>query len=316
MKTKAVYVLISPKTDYHLEMMLLSALSLRAHNPDMGIVVLTDIETKERLARSILLENLAVVEVNIPDNYSPMQKSRFLKTRIRDFVDGPFLYLDTDTLVCGKLDTLDSLTYGVAMVSDNNGGLSISASHTIELCIKAGFNLLERQPYFNGGVMFVSNSPEGRSLFTNWHRRWLESVNKGVSLDQPALCQANVDSGLIIREIPGIYNWQVMNGYIPHWEDARILHYYGSPIALRVIPHHLRQFGADEMIRRVIMASPFQLFSLFTISENKLSEYLVSDILGIYHNYPNFFRILSRLARLFIKPYISASAIKSRIFAR
>ena len=116
------------------------------------------------------------------------------------------------------------------------------------------------------------------------------------------------------REIPGVYNWQVMAGYIPHWEDARVLHYYGSAIALKLIPNHFRQHGTDEMIQRLIMASPFQLFSLFTISEKKLSEYLVSDILGIYHNYPNYYRIVSRLMQCFLKPYIWASAIKNRIF--
>lgn len=315
MKTSVVYVLISQETDYYLEMMLLSALSLRVHNPDIRIVVLTDIETKERLTSSIILEHMAVVDVGIPDNYSPMQKSRFLKTRIRDFVEGPFLYLDTDTIVCGKLDMVDSFTNGVAMASDIFGNLSLSAPTTLELCQKAGFDKLEMQPYFNGGVMFVSDGPVGRTLFDNWHRRWLESVNKGISLDQPALCQANVDSGLIIHEIPWIYNWQVMTGFLPHWEDAKVLHYYGSLVALKVIPHHFRQFGTDEMIRRIITASPFQLYSLFTISEKKLSEYLVSDILGVYHNYPNYFRIVSRLSRFFLKPYIWASSIKNRIFA-
>ena len=254
MKTKAVYVLISQETDYHLEMMLLSALSLRAHNPDIEIVVLTDIATKERLTESILLDYMDVVDVCVPENYSPMQKSRYLKTMIRDFVEGPFLYLDTDTVVCRNVGEVDSFASGVYMVSDCHGDLLLSAPTTLELCQKAGFTTLKGRPYFNSGVMFVSNDSEGRTLFDNWHRRWLESVEKGISLDQPALCQANVDSGLIIREIPGVYNWQVLAGYIPHWEDARVLHYYGSAIALKLIPNHFRQHGTDEMIQRLIMA--------------------------------------------------------------
>lgn len=316
MKTKAVYVLISQETDYHLEMMFLSALSLRAHNPEMEIVVLTDLETKERLTTLSLLEHMVLVDVVVPDNFSPMQKSRYLKTRIRDFVEGPFLYLDTDTVICGKLDEIDSLANGVAMVSDYNGALSLSSPSTLELCQNAGFDKLEGMPYFNGGVMYVSNGHLGRTLFDNWHRRWLESVNNGVSLDQPALCQANVDCGLIIHEIPGVFNWQIMAGFIPHWEEARVLHYYGSPLARRWIPNHFRQFGTDEMIQRFLKASPFQLYSLFTIPEKKLSEYLLSDILGAYHNYPNYFRMASRLARVFLKPYIWASSIKNKVFAR
>ena len=312
MKTKAVYVLISQETDYHLEMLLLSALSLRGHNPDMEIVVLTDIETRKKLTASLLPGRTAIVAVEVPGHYSSLQKSRYLKTRIRDFVDGSFLYLDTDTVICGSLDDLDSFADGVYMVSDYNGDVLMSDPKTLELCQKAGFYELERNPYFNGGVMIVSNNPEGRHFFDNWHRRWLESVEKGVSLDQPALCQANVDCGLVIHELPGIYNWQVMAGFIPHWEDAIILHYYGSPIALKLIPDHLRQFGADGMIQSIISASPFQLYSLFTIPEGKLNDYLVSDILGVYHNYPNYFHIVSRLARVFLKPYIKASAIKKR----
>lgn len=314
MKTKAVYVLISQETDYHLEMMFLSALSLRAHNPDIEIVVVTDIATKERLTESIRLDYMDVVDVDVPENYSPMQRSRYLKTMIREYVEGSFLYLDTDTVVCGNVSEVDSFASGVSMVSDLHGNLLLSAPTSLELCQKAGFNMLKGRPYFNGGVMFVSNDPEGRTLFDNWHRRWLESVEKGISLDQPALCQANVDSGLIIREIPGVYNWQIMAGLIPHWEEARVLHYYGSPIALKMIPNHFRQYGTDEMIQRIIRASPFQLYSLFTISEKKLSEYLVSDILGVYHNYPNYYRFVSRIAQCFFKPYIWASAIKNRLF--
>lgn len=311
MKTKAVYVLISQETDYHLERLLLSAYSLRVHNPDMGIVIVTDPETKERLAGAELPNHVEIVAVIIPDKYQQMQKSRFLKTRLREFVSGPFLYLDTDTLICGSLEDVDIFDVDLALVTDRNRKPPLLA-HTLpfELCQKAGFDDLEGKPYYNSGIMFVSDSTSSKQFFENWHHRWTESLENGISLDQPALCMANVDTGLLIRELPGVYNWQVLAGAIPDYENARIIHYYGCRIGRRLLPEHLRQHGIDNQINRVVLASPYRIYSLFSAPDAKLCEFLTSDMLGLFLDYPNFYNIAVPIVKSFLKPYIWLSTIK------
>ena len=120
MKTKAAYVLISQETDYYYERLRLSIYTLLAHNPDMEVVILTDGETQVRLKNPEFPENVNVFVVMIPDSLEQMQKSRYLKTRMCHWIKGPFVYLDTDTLICGKLDAFDSLNADIGMIANGN----------------------------------------------------------------------------------------------------------------------------------------------------------------------------------------------------
>ena len=190
MKMKVVYVLVSQETDYFLERLLLSLYSLRVHNPDIDVLILSDNDTKMRLNNSGLPDRVEILVVEIPDSFEQMQKSRYIKTCIRNVLKGgSFLYLDTDTIICDKLEDITYFNADIAMVADGNGALPLSSSDfaSINYCQKAGFGNMVGEPYFNSGVMYVSDSLESEDFFCKWHHRWRESVERGISFDQPAL---------------------------------------------------------------------------------------------------------------------------------
>ena len=103
MKTKIVYVLVSQESDFYYEMLLLSLHSLRLYHSreDTEVVVVMDQDTHTRLQemRATLLKEITPLPVDVPSDYSIKQRSRYLKTNLRELLRGDFLYLDTDTVL-------------------------------------------------------------------------------------------------------------------------------------------------------------------------------------------------------------------------
>ena len=102
MTTKIVYVLTSSSKDTYLERTLISAFSARLHNPDATLLVVTDQVTMDNLKgkRAEIKKYVTYfIVVDIPAEYNNMQKSRYIKTNLRKFVKGNFLYIDCDTVI-------------------------------------------------------------------------------------------------------------------------------------------------------------------------------------------------------------------------
>lgn len=317
MKTKIVYVLVSQESDYYYEMLLLSHYSLRLYHSksDAEVILVMDTDSHKRLIdkNAPILEDVTPVVVSIPKEHTVMQRSRYIKTRLRQIVKGDFIYLDSDTIICGSLAGIDKIEANMAMVANGNSTTGQVDSHSLDLCKKAGFSNLEGQPYYNGGVMYVKDAPPTFVLFDAWHHYWRFSLQRGVPYDQPPLCMANIDSGYLIQKIPNIYNWQISCGSIPEKQDTLIIHYYFCRITRRLIPAHIRQYGIDDKIRKVVTATPIQLYSLLTMSDNRLCQYMVSDMLCIYNDYPNYYKLTARLSRAFLKPYLMLKKVKDFI---
>ena len=121
MNTKVVYVLVSNKNDYYVEMLQLSLYSLRMFHPEDIVEVVMDEKTYSRLVkqRHRLLVDVKPIVVEIPTEYSLMQRSRYLKTRLREIIVGDFLYLDTDTVIADSLAAIDDFQWDMAAVLDN-----------------------------------------------------------------------------------------------------------------------------------------------------------------------------------------------------
>ena len=143
MRTKIVYVLVSQETDYYYEMLLLSLYSLLLYHPkgDAEVEVVMDEDTHQRLVgkKAEMLNDVTPIVVSIPPEYTVMQRSRYLKTQLRQLVKGDFLFLDCDTLICDRLDDVDNIKANVAMVSDANYILKKCSPYARELCKRAGF---------------------------------------------------------------------------------------------------------------------------------------------------------------------------------
>ena len=169
MKTKVVYVLVSQESDYYYEMLLLSLFSLRLYHPlgDAEVVVVMDRDTQQRLIdiKADILDEVTPIVPDIPQGYSTMQRSRFLKTSLRAFITGDFLYLDTDTIICRSLCEVDSFDGDFCAVLDNHKG------NTPEKQIDALSNELKRwkklkgTTAYNSGVFFFQRYPQCSSVF-------------------------------------------------------------------------------------------------------------------------------------------------------
>lgn len=229
MNTKLVYVLVSSEEDYYYEMVMLSLYSFRIYHPKEPVEVVMDEETYLQLQRNnaLLLQDAKPVVVPISQEFNVMQRSRYLKTHLREIVEGDFLYIDSDTIICSPLDDIDRIDADMGMVLDMHRHDSFVSKTVVELNKRAGMGYTGNRPYYNGGVALVKDTPKVHDLFESWHRLWKKSVQNGVSKDQPALCQANVDLGFPITEIPGVWNCQInWGGRFCYLVQAKILHYY------------------------------------------------------------------------------------------
>lgn len=214
MKTKLVYVLTCAPEATYIEQALMSAWSARHWNPDAHIVLITDNLTDKLLIgkRGEIL-NYISEKIVIPfedDSLSMMYRSRFIKTSVRQLIDGDFMFIDCDTIVCKSLADVDDFACEVGavweshlLVKDFCDSLHEAASVNNA---KIGVDIDKETEYFSSGILFVRELPIAYKLYDLWHSYWLESHALGVSIDQPSLAKANRDSGHIIKKIEDTYN--------------------------------------------------------------------------------------------------------------
>lgn len=302
MKTKIVYVLVSQESDYYYEMLLLSLYSLRLYHPkgDAEVEVVMDEDTHRRLVdkKVEMLNEVTTIVVDIPTEYSIMQRSRYLKTKLRQLVKGDFLYLDCDTLVCGKLDEIDKVDADIAMVSDANGELNERIPYAKELCEKAGFYNLEGNPYFNGGVIFTRDTSAASFFFSDWHLLWLEGLKKGVSQDQPALCKVNTDYNYLVQELNGIWNCQEgCKDAFRYVNRAKLLHYFTNFSKRELVLFLLQQIKEsgkiDNSVIRIAQKPREIGHSFFTMPRKKILTFILSEQLYIFDTIPKLNKIIN-----------------------
>ena len=227
MNTKLVYVLTSNGHDEISAMLLMSLYSLRRYNQEMVAEVVMDTDTCQALTanNSAILQMAACNVVNVPAEYNVMQRSRYLKTNLRRIITGDFMYIDSDTIICDALEDLDHLSAELAMVPDQNNDAPQYDEGQLELNRQAGFDAAG-QPYYNGGVILAKDTPLVHEFFDLWFDLWKQSLKRGVSKDQPALCEANKRLGHPIQVLNGVWNFQLLNRYLHFLPIAHIMHYW------------------------------------------------------------------------------------------
>lgn len=231
MKTKLVYVLTCESDKHYIEQALMSVFSARHWNPEVHIVLMVDDLTDKLLAgtRAEVLDYVSE-KIVVPfedSSLSMMYRSRFIKTSVRQRIDGDFLFVDCDTLVCRSLEEIDGFEAEIGAVPESHlpvkefcGSLHRKA---VEDNRKLGVDLDAEGFYFSSGVLFVKDTPQTRQFYQVWHRYWLESCEAGLPIDQPSLARANRDGGHLISRIPDTYNCILFtrNTFV---DQAHILH--------------------------------------------------------------------------------------------
>ena len=230
MKTQIVYVLVSSDKDLFLEELWVSVYSLRQFHPDVAVNVVTDDDTSSRIESNKALRGLItnIIVGKTPVNYNSKERSRELKTTIRELVKGDFLYIDTDTVICKPLDDIDCFAYDVAGVPDSNAWCrnhAFSGSMKSSVASIFGTDISSKEYLVNGGVIYAKDNAVAHELFQRWNKNWRYSCfEKGNSQDQPALWQSDYEMGGIIKCMPDIYNSQVAMS-LQYFADAAIVHF-------------------------------------------------------------------------------------------
>lgn len=298
MNTQIVYSIISSEQDYYLEQLIMSVHSLRMYNPAAYVIVITDNSTANTLIgwRSYIkgiINHLQVILV--PSQYNPMQRSRFLKTNLRKFVKGDYLFIDTDTIICDSLEEIDNIDADIALVADCNGNLLLDDQSVVDRCHIAGFANMRNQPYFNSGVMLVHDTPVSHNLYKEWYIQWQHSLNKGVNLDQPSMNYVNIQLGKLITELPGIWNCQIFFKGWNYLPKAKIIHYAGGgqQEKLQELYTLVRNKGINNYKINFLFKHPkIRLYGYLT---NQLNNRRTMILIYLYIHYNKIYNLILRL---------------------
>ncbi len=271
MKTPIVYVLTSTDKDLYLEELWVSLYSLHHFNKKVVVKVLSDNDTAERIkAKPDLAKMITELHpVNVPQEYPSKEKSRYIKTNIRNLVEGDFLFIDTDTVICAPLDEIDSLpVQNIGMVPELHGPFKehLTYNYTVADTKRIfGIDASDSPYWFNSGCMLVRDNAFTHEFFGKWQENWKYSAfQKRNSSDQRALLKTDHDYGYVIECIPDVYNAQIAMS-IKWFYEAKIIHFWHfrknytpnmdfSPFLSHQIYKELREQGgmADGIVHTIL----------------------------------------------------------------
>ena len=212
MDLKIVYCLTSSGGDLYEAMTRVSLATVRLTNPTARIEIATGQQTHQALhatGSQLLREADAVHGFHTPDG-PPTFRNRFVKTQLRLLLSGPFLFLDSDTVVRKPLTPLLNLQAVIAAAPNHSAD---TLAEQIWSEDQANLNTMGwqvREPYVNGGVIWYADTPAAHRFAEAWHRNWLANVERtGRYRDQPALNHSLQESAANVTTLEHRWNAQV-----------------------------------------------------------------------------------------------------------
>jgi len=259
------YQLVSNEKDIYYEQTLVSVISLRHHNPEAFISLVVDDKTAAGMTgfRALIKDYVQEFKV-IPfeESVSNKVRSRYLKTNMREWIEGDFLFLDGDTAVVGPLNLQVPENWDVASVVDlharENDAYRMKHKGFRENIRKTGFSIELQDRYYNSGVIFMKDSAAAMAFCNKWHELYKFCTEKGITTDQLSFNETNRLLGFPMKELDGGWNCQVREAYnhlyrvktiYPILCNARIVHFFGSGIDGRKEPHPLMRKDFFERIK-------------------------------------------------------------------
>ena len=286
MKTKVLYVLVSNQEDVFLEQTYISIYSLRKHNPSVHVTILIDDVTDESLCgiRANILKLIdEKIVVNLDRKLTNKYKSRVLKTNMRNYVDGDFLYIDSDTIILSDLSEADTINEDIAAVFELNRCIkdNLGRKSAIEPLERIGGHLDESDEYYNSGVIFVKDNAETKNFFQSWYNTWQEGTKVNVFFDQPALGVLNHKLGNKIKQLSGDWNCQGRYG-ARYYRTAKIFHYlydasFDHPLMSKNLFKGLKDNGTISDEIEGIISNPFIFMS-------PINEVLTGNDIALIHS--------------------------------
>ncbi len=261
---KYLYVLVGSKNGFYCEQTLVSMVSLKRIEPTSFITLLVDKQTDEFFKKE--LENLRkyvseYIIVPIEGNVLPVARSRYIKTSMRKYVDGDFIYVDADTVWNAPIEEHD-FTHDIMGVLD---GHRLLANHPLKYGIEDDFKRTNCNPgveqYINGGVLFSKDSDTSKKFFDIWHKKWHETSISGCFIDMPSLNYTikQIDNSFSL--LPDTYNVQISRSW-EYFSRAKLIHfftgwqnnYFESPYLFqkKSFWNEVRQNGISESVSAAI----------------------------------------------------------------
>ena len=225
---KFLYILVGSKKGFYCEQTLVSMVSLKKISPQSFISLLVDEQTDLECKTEI--ENIKkyvdeYVIVPIKEGLSSTAKSRYIKTTMREYVKGDFLYVDADTIWCAPIDERD-FTHDVMGVLD---GHCLLKEHPLVNRIEEDLKKTNCNPcvdgYINGGVLFSRDSEISRKFFDLWHEKWKETSLNGCFIDMPSLNHSIKKIGGSFSILPDTYNVQISRSW-KFFAEAKLVHFF------------------------------------------------------------------------------------------
>ena len=226
-----VYVVTSSRRDVYTAMTRLSIVSLRLTNPGAKVTVVVDAES-DRAIRGVCDHLLGEADewlvFETPPG-PPVFRNRYIKTQVRNLLDGPFLFLDSDTFVRGDLSPIFASTCDVALATNHSADLYQDQvwGNDADLAARMKWQF-NRTCYLNGGLIYYQDNPPARALASEWHRLWLESLPHNIDCrDQAALNSAIHTVNPCVEILSSRFNAQIVkNQWIA--PSAVVWHYYSE----------------------------------------------------------------------------------------
>lgn len=244
---KIVYVLTSDGQDIYADMNLLSVWSLLKSNPDACVKLLCDSDTElalQKINHRIINGVNEIIVIDCPAGSSGF-RNRYMKTTMRRYVNGSFLYLDADTIIRDDLKPIFETNADFSAAPNHSGTGSSKEIPKSESAVFKSLNWPYPLNYVNGGVLYFSNHDDTYRLFDIWHKNWLDSYHKtGRYNDQPSLNSALNESKINFKWLDQRYNAQVHARPHTAW-GAAIWHIYSSGQA--ACPKTVLDFGLKEI---------------------------------------------------------------------
>ncbi len=295
MKTKLVYVLTCAPEKNYIEQALLSVYTARHYNPKATIVLIVDDLTDKLLidTRGEILNYISEkIVIDLQPDMTMMDRSRWLKTSVRNLVQGDLLFIDSDTIITQSLEEIDECVYDIAAVLESH--LTIGSYNkylydkVAELSAKIGWNIDDEIYYFSSGVIYIKDLPLNYEIFNKWHTLWKKGREKGISIDQPSFAMANIAMNRPVKILEGIWNC-VMYTHVTFAYSSKILHFCSF--------RNMSYIFEDRFLAKVkvegVERNDFVKFSIlnpyksFIPFENVIYKYKPSDFCKLFSDIRN-----------------------------
>lgn len=303
MKTKILYVLVSNASDIFWEQTFVSITSLRNTNQNAVVSVLMDDTTSDGLVgiRKKIKELVdEIIVISLDKSFSNKKKSRVLKTNMRNYVEGDFLYIDSDTIILEDLNEIDNVQMDIGAVYERNRPrkYDIGRFSSEEALKRFGCYISDTDEYYNSGVMYVKDNYKTRQFFRDWFKEWEKGVGLNIYYDQPALGVVNLKYNNYIKPLDG--SWNCQGRYCLNYiKEAKIFHYlydidFIFPLMNKSAFSELKETGIINEQLQEIIVKPFRHISC-------INEIIMAEDVKRYHTrYFSLIRIFNkRLPRVY-----------------